>query len=142
MVWVPEGTDAIHAFTRPLNVKKPSRPALQGIFDFEKNAAQILGNSRTDLIPPTLLKPDNSLSAPPARLILFPRYQKEGDPQIQPLSKAQAGFALLRTLVNARNLPEHGFPQAAHLAQVSRAYQVRYSRFQQIEEPIENLLNR
>jgi hypothetical protein len=140
MVWVPEGSDSLHAFTRPLNVKHPSRLALEGIFDFEKNAAQIFSNPRTDLIPPTVLKPGNTLSAPRVSLIVFPNYQPDCEPQIQPLSKAHAGFALLQTLVNARNLPELGFPEAVRLAQLAPAYRIRYSHFEQIQEPMENLL--
>jgi len=140
MVWVPEGTDSIHVFTRPLNVKKPSRLALESVFDFDQYASQILSNPRTDLIPPTLLKPDNSLSTPRTDLIVFPHYQSEGECQVQPLSKAQAGFALLQTLVNARNLPELGFPETARLAQLAPAYRIRYSHFEQIQEAIENLL--
>ncbi len=140
MVWVPDGTNSIHGFTRPLNVKKPSRLPLQEIFDFEKHAAQILSSAWIDLIPPAVLKPDNTLSAPRINLIVFPSYQPACTPQIQPLSKAQAGFALLQTLVNARNLPEHGFPEAARLAQLAPAYQARYSDLQQIQESMENLL--
>jgi hypothetical protein len=140
MVWVPEGSDSLHAFTRPLNVKKPSRTALQGVFDLEKHAARIFSSTSTDLIPPTVLKPDNTLSTPRVSLIVFPNYQPDGEPQIQPLSKAQAGFALLQTLVNARNLPELGFPAAARLAQLAPAYRIRYSHFEQIQEPIERLL--
>ena len=140
MVWVPEGTDLVRGFTRPLNVKRPSRLPLQKIFDFEKHAAQILSSAWIDLIPPAVLKPGNTLSAPRLNLIVFPNYQPACTPQIQPLSKAQAGFALLQTLVNARNLPEHGFPEAARLAQLAPAYRARYSDLEQIQESMENLL--
>lgn len=140
MVWVPEGTNAIHGLTRPLNIKKPSRVVLQDVFDFEKHAAEILSSDRIDLIPPTALKPDNVLSTPRIGLIVFPKYQPHGELEIQQLSKAQTGFALLETLVNARNLTEHGFHEAARLAQLAPAYRIRYSHFEQIREPLENLL--
>jgi hypothetical protein len=140
MVWVPEGTDSIHAFTRPLNVKKPSRLALQDVFDFEKHAAHVFSSAGIDLIPPEVLRPDNTLSAPPLGVIVFPHYQPDGESQIQPLTKAQAGFALLQTLVNARNLPELGFPEATRLAQVAPAYRIRYSHLRQIQEQVEHLV--
>ncbi len=140
MVWVPTGTDVIHGFTRPLNVKKPSRAALRDVFDFEKHAGEILGSTGMDLIPPAVLKPNNVLSTPRIGLIVLPNYQPRSELEIQQLTKAQAGFALLETLVNARNLSEHGFREAARLARLAPAYRIRYSHFEQIREPLEDLL--
>jgi hypothetical protein len=140
LVFVPHRADAMQTLTRPLNVKHTSRPALRSHFDFEGHAAHIVSTPHTDLIPPTLLKPTNTLSEPPVSLIIFPHYLPGGDLSWRPLSKAQAGLALMECLVNARNLPDHGFSEIARLARQAPAYHVCYAGFDQIEERIEALL--
>jgi hypothetical protein len=139
LVFVPHGADAMQTFTRPLNVKRTSRPALRSHFDFERHAAHIVSTPHTDLIPPTLLKPTNTLSEPPVSLIIFPHYLPGGDLSWRPLSKAQAGLALMECLVNARNLPDYGFSEIVRLAKRAPAYHVRYAGFDQIKERIEAL---
>ena len=140
LVFVPCGADTMQTFTRPLNVKKTSRTALQHRFDFEKHAAHISSTFHADLIPPTLLKPANTLSEPPLSLIIFPRYLPSSDFVLRTLSGAQAGLALMQCLVNARNLPDYGFSEIARLAQTAPAYQMSYSDFDQIRERVEALL--
>lgn len=141
LVFVPHGADTIQTFARPLNVKKASRVALQAAlpFDLEAHATHILSTPRADLIPPTLLKPVQ-LSEPPLGLIIFPHYLPGGDLTLRPLSKAQAGLALMECLINARNLPGHGFSQVARLAQTAPAYKLSYANFDQIKDRIETLL--
>lgn len=141
LVFVPHGANTIQTLTRPLNIKKASRPTLQTAlpFDFEAHAAHILSTPRADLIPPALLRPVQ-LSKPPLGLILFPHHLPNSDFALRPLSKAQAGLALMECLINARNLPGHGLSEIARLAQVAPAYRLSYTNFDQIEERIETLL--
>ena len=141
LVFVPHGTNAVQAFTRPLNVKKSSRAALQTAlsFDFEAHTAHILSTPHSDLIPPALLRPVQ-LSEPHLGLIVFPRYLPGSDLALRPLSKAQAGLALMECLVNARNLPGYGFAEIARLARTAPAYKLNYADFDQISERIEALL--
>jgi hypothetical protein len=80
------------------------------------------------------------LSEPPLGLIVFPRYLPGSDLALRPLSKAQAGLALMECLVNARNLPGHGFSEIARLARRAPAYKLNYADFDQIGERIEMLL--
>jgi hypothetical protein len=140
LVFVPEGTEAMQTFTRPLNLKNPARAVLQDRFDFKTNAPHILSGPRSFLVPPTLLKPANRLSQPPLSLILFPHYLPGGDFSLCPLPKAQAGLELMQCLVNARNLPEHGFPEVARLARRVPAYKMSYAHFDQLGERVESLL--
>jgi hypothetical protein len=60
--------------------------------------------------------------------------------ELRPLSQAQAGLALMECLVNARNLPGHGFSEIVRLARAARAYQMSYADFAQIDDWIERLL--
>lgn len=140
LVFVPQGSDAIQTFTRPLNLKSPSRAVLQNQFDFDRHAAHILSSPYADLIPPTLLNPANTPSEPPLGLIIFPQYRAGSDFVLQPLSKAQAGLELMRCLVNARNLPDHGFAEITRLAKIAPAYKMSYADFDQVGGHVETLL--
>jgi hypothetical protein len=141
MAFVPHGADYIEAFTRPLNLKKSSRPALRSTFDCGAFTDLILMSADSDLIPPRILKSDNILSTPQLGLIVFPQYLPDCAGEVQPLSRAQAGLALMQSLVNARNLPEYGFSEIARLAQSVPAYKLRYSQFDQIEQQINTWLD-
>jgi hypothetical protein len=50
-------------------------------------------------------------------------------------------LALLQCLLNARNLPEYGFAEAARLARQIPAYHMRYSCFTQIGRQLQTLLS-
>jgi hypothetical protein len=143
LVFVPHGADVIQTFPRPLNVKRTSRPALQAAlpFDFEAHAAHILSTRHADLIPAALLRPVQ-VSEPPLGLMIFPRYLPGGEFSLRPLSKARAGLALMECLINARNLPGHGFSEVARLAQKAPAYQLNYADFGQIKGRIETWVKR
>jgi hypothetical protein len=140
LVFVPEGMETMQTLTRPLNLKNPARAVLQDRFDFKTSAPHILSGPHSFLVPPTLLKPANRLSQPPLSLILFPHYLPGGDFSLRPLSKAQAGLELMQCLVNARNLPEHGFPEVTRLARRVPAYKMSYAHFDQLGECIESVL--
>ena len=143
LAFVPDGAGTMQTFARPLNLKRPARAALRDHFDFERHADRMLSTSAGDLISPEALQPTRTAGAPGATcvsLIVFPRYQAGSDFVWRPLSKAQAGLALMKCLVNARNLPEHGFPQISRLAKTVPAYAMTYSNFDQIEAQLEDLI--
>jgi hypothetical protein len=47
----------------------------------------------------------------------------------------------MQTLVNARNLPEHGFSEITRLVRHIPAYVMRYGSFDQITHSVEQLPN-
>jgi hypothetical protein len=141
LVFVPDGTSTMKAFTRPLNLKDASRESLAEIFDFNDRAEEFFSHPRGALIPPTLLHPNNELSEPQVSAIVFTRYAPDSEFAFEPLTGAQAGLALMECLVNARNLPEHGLTEIARLARSAPAYRLRYSRFEQIGDRIQASLS-
>ncbi len=141
MVFFPEGSGAMRTYTRPLNLKSPGRAALGDLFDFEAHTGRILSTSHGDLIPPELLNFAGPCDEIPVNLILFPRYAAGSEFELKSLSKAQAGLALMECLVNARNLPEHGFREIARLARTAPAYKMSYAHFDQIGEQVEDLFH-
>jgi hypothetical protein len=127
----------------PLTLKRAARAALRDHFDFERHAGRLLSTPAGDLILPEALRPARPAGAPGATLvstIIFPCYQAGSDFVWQPLSKAQAGLALMKCLVNARNLPEHGFPHISRLVKMIPAYHMTYANFDQVEAQLEDLV--
>ncbi len=141
MVFVGVGEARLQPLPRPLNLKKPSRPVLQPWLDFEARAGQIISTDYIDLVPPALLNPHTRLSQPPLRAVVFPRYQAGAEFRLEPLSKAQAGQALMQCLINARNLPGHGFAEITRLARLAPAYRLTYANFKQVGDAVDRLIS-
>jgi hypothetical protein len=140
MAFVPHRSDRIQSLTRPLNLKSSSRPVLRQYLDIDRHGGQVFSHAQGDLISPSLLTSHIRSGDTPVALIVFPRYQPAGEFEWRPLSRAQAGLALMECLVNARNLPEHGFREIARLAQSAPAYRMSYASFEEIGERIEMAL--
>ncbi len=139
LIFVPAGSITLHALTRPFNVKSPARSVVRPYFDFDRHAAQLLSTPRGDLIPVEVLRPENELGTVDLKIIILPKYSPEADFEWRALSQAQAAFALVDSLVNARNLPDHGMPELARLARAFPVYQLIYSDFAQLTHRVEEL---
>ena len=140
-IFIAPNSHTMFPFTRPLNLKRPSRTVLKSVLDYEIYANQILTDFHADLVPPTLLGCAEPGGTPPLELILFPNYDTQADQfSWHELSKAQTGMQLLQTVINARNLPQHGFFQATRLAKTVPAIKLRYSSFDQLDYQIERYL--
>ncbi len=129
LVYIPDGSSECHGLTRPLNLKSGARPLLQTVFGLPEENPTIWRSSNVDLIPPELLGPVQVLREAPLHTILFPNFQPQATFELQPLSRAQAGLALMQCLINARNLPEHGFPEITRLSRQVPAYRITYPGF-------------
>jgi hypothetical protein len=140
LVFVLWGQNSAQGLTRPLNLKRPARSLWQTNLTASHQAAHVLSTPHSDLAAPTLF----GTVAPPDEtslgVIIFPRYEPGSNPVLRPLSRAKAGLALMQCLLNARNLPDHGFTEVTRLARQIPAYHLRYSRFSQLEGQIESLL--
>jgi hypothetical protein len=140
MAFFARQSSAMHAYTRPLNVKRGARAALGEHFDFCGHAEQTLSTYHEVLIPPELVRFRGPRECIELGMIIFPRYVADGAFEFEPLTGGQAGLALMKCLVNARNLPQHGFDQVARLARVAPAYRLRYTRFEQVKTCIKTLV--
>lgn len=140
LVFIPAGADTLQVFTRPLNLKANVSAALAQFVDIEGQAESILSSSTSLLVPPAVLKPTNTLSEPTLYLIIFPRYCSCSQFNLRPFSRARAGMFLMECLINARNLPDHGFAEIARLCRQVPAYQMSYSKFDQLAEQMDSLL--
>jgi hypothetical protein len=140
IVFIPHGETIVEAFTRPLNVKAPARPVLQHYVDFQASAEPILCNAQACLISPRLFGLPGVPEETSLKLVVFPTYHPEARPALHPLSKAQAGMALMQCLVNARNLSQHGFSEITRLARSIPAYEMPFNSLDQVKDRILALL--
>lgn len=140
LVFVPNKSTKLQAFTRPLNVKNPSLPVLAPYLYAEQQAESMLCNAHSCLIPHNLIGPAEPRAQAPINLILFPHFNPKSQLDIRPLSSAQAGLALMQCLVNARNLPQHGFKDIVRLSQLAPGYRLEYSSFEQLERWLDGFL--
>ncbi len=67
-------------------------------------------------------------------LLLFPHFKPHSPLALERLSPARTGKALMESLVNGRNLPDHGFGMAVQLATRIPAWQLTYGDFEQLDD--------
>lgn len=136
LVYVPFGLANIQPFVRPLNIKPSAQSALRSsrILDFESLEPQILGGRDVTLVSAVALDSPVAPARPGLGVIAFPRYQTRSRFSAERLSKAQAGMGLMGCLINARNLPDHGFTEVTRLARMAPAFRVSYGDFDQLED--------
>jgi hypothetical protein len=140
LVFVAKGATSLHAFTRPLNLKREALPFLKDRWRADANAHPVIATPEGVLASALHFNPMTSPTVPELHLIIFPRYQPHAPFFLRPLSKAERGMQLLACLVNARNLPEHGFAEVTRLARHVPAYAMTYGNFAQLGGRIETLL--
>jgi hypothetical protein len=138
MVFVPEGAADFHGFTRPVTIKDPARPRIRTLLSKEK-AEEILRTPTIDLIPYSCLGAPGVATQAPIRLVLFPNFQPGAALEWRLLTRAQTGLRLMECLVNARNLPDHGFAQVTRLARLAPAYLLTYSAFEQLTQVLDRV---
>jgi hypothetical protein len=140
LVYIPSGALDCQGLTRPLNLKRGARPLWQPVYGLPENLAGAWRSREVDLVPPGLLGAQRVLPVAPLHAILFPNYQAQGDFDMLSLSRAQAGLSLMQCLINARNLPEHGFPEITRLARQIPAYRLTYANFEPVAGIIQKMI--
>jgi len=139
LVFIPENSLEIDTFARPLNLKKRSRTVLHNVIDYGSLSEGIICTPHIDLVSPLIFQ--NKLPQHRGRLhlIIFPRYSSTSHYNCNKLSPAQTGLLLMKHLLNARNLPQHGFAQVVQIAKTIVAYEVSYSSFADLESAVQML---
>ena len=66
--------------------------------------------------------------------IVFPRFTEGSALNASPLSRAETGLGLMAGLINARNLPGHGFAEATRIARAIPAWRLEYGGFAQLAD--------
>ncbi|MBI5876706.1 MAG: hypothetical protein HZB53_03570 [Chloroflexi bacterium] len=137
LTFVADGASEFAAFTRPLNIKPASRQLLSARL---VDIGDVLTCETASLIPLASLGAPDATVQTPLSGILFVHYDAAAPFEWARLSPAQAGLALMQCLVNARNLPEHGFREASRLARQTPAFRLVYRGFGELEPRLPELL--
>lgn len=140
LVFIPESSLLIEAFTRPINIKSHGMKAISECFDFEANEAETMTSRHVTMIPHRLLNRHTATGPVQLSLIIFPHHQADTELEFQRLTKAQVGLSLMECLVNARNLPGHGFGEATRVAREVPAYSLTYGSFDQLGDKLDAIL--
>lgn len=141
LVYLPEGDLTVQPFPRPLTVKTAGLPLVRRLLDLDRHAAQTVVVPEATFIPPTLLGVGGPATDLPVGVTVAFQYEENAPFSLRPLSKAEAGLVLMGGLVNARNLPGHGFGAIAHLAREIPAWKVVYGDPSHVVEPMKALLD-
>lgn len=133
LVFLPAGTLECQSFVRPIHLK----PTAGRLFPYlEEQGGLPLDHPGGWLVPPALLGGTPPVPPIPLHMILFPHYIPGATLTLEPLSRASTAVSLTGMLVNARNLPEHGFPELLRIARAIPGYQITYSGFEQLGQVI------
>lgn len=116
--------------TRPISLKVG--PSHQSWLLSDENDA-IITDASGSMIPHRLLNPDFEPKQPIITDIIFPEFNSDIKPGLQEISPAKSSLYLLRSHVNARNLPEHGVSQLATIVRRCRSFILRYGCFDDLE---------
>lgn len=102
--------------------------------------SDILRGEPVDMVQPESFGAKLHVGDSPLDLIVFPTYRPDHDLELNRLTKAAAAYELMRCLANARNLADHGLPEALRLANAVPAYALSYSDLEQAGRSIIQLL--
>jgi hypothetical protein len=130
LTFIPAGRSECQALVRPLHLKRHAEQLFPGLV--EKGALAV-GSGW--LVPPQampLALGEVHGEPPVLQQIIFPHYQAEAAGEMQPLTRASTATLLTGLLINARNLPENGFPEVLRLARSIPAFRLVYSDFEQL----------
>lgn len=141
LVFILWNADGCQAFPRPLQLKTPAREMFAPFWDASHQAQPCLHACASDLVSPARVQTPDFSYTTPIHCIIFPGYAPEHPLRIQRLSQAQCGLMLMQCLANARNLPEHGFPEIVRLARSIPAYRLIYGMFTQAQEAFERIIS-
>ncbi len=128
LTFIPAGSLICQALTRPLHLKRQVEQLFPGL---PENGALSVGSGW--LVPPQALGEVQAGEPTALKQIVFPQYQAGAAGELQPLSRASTATLLTGLLINARNLPDHGFPEVLRLARQIPAFSLAYSDFEQLK---------
>lgn len=140
MVFIANGGDDLLGFTRPITIKAAARHLVPTRVDEGPGQGFSVADP-VEMIAPESLGAAIVEGAMTLNLIVFPEYRDGTETALRSLTKAQAAFELMKCLANARNLAEHGLPEAIRLASHVRSYALTYSDMNRAGRSVLDLLH-
>jgi hypothetical protein len=135
--YIPLYSQDVIGFTRPAHLKKNSLALFPKLETVPTQPVHWTDGSLLGwLIGTGALNPLPVENFVPIQSIIFPNYRAGSMLSYERLSPARTAFELAGCLTNARNLPEHGFPEIMRLARVLPAWRLSYSNFSQVADAL------
>lgn len=136
----------MHGFCKPLHIKDATIPGLNAIIEKPDQktmhpSSGILSIDRGFLVDGSYLNPATGSGDSRTGMIIFPEFKSGGTFEMIRLTPANTGLLLMKSLINARNLPSHGFDQITLLARKVPAYAITYEDFSPIFDEIDTLID-
>ena len=138
----------INGFYKPLHIKDAAFSDLNTIIEKPDQQKMHPNNGMIPidqgfLVDSSCLNPGKGSGAGEAKtgVIIFPEYKYGKKFEMIRLSPAKTGLLLMENLINARNLPSHGFDQIALLARKVPAYAMTYENFSRIFREITSMID-
>jgi hypothetical protein len=141
LAFIETGTQEVHAFTRPINIKKPALGVLNKALEVDTERGDLISSELATLIPHRQINSDFHKSIPELGMILYPRYSEGSEFKLNSITPALAGLDLMKCLINARNLSGHGFPEITRIAKNVPAYSMVYGGFEQLGKDLFDLFD-
>jgi len=147
MALVESQTLGINGFYKPLHIKDATISGLDTIIEKPDQNTMHPGNGKIPidqgfLVDSSYLNPVTKAGDSTAGIIIFPEFKSRGKFEMIRLTPAKTGLLLMKSLINARNLPSHGFDQIAFLARKVPAYTIIYENFFRVLHEINSLIER
>lgn len=137
LVGVPLDLSEMSGLARPIGLKAGSAFVWQRWLDETAGQSLTRFPNGAVLLDPEHLRPRCVRASADPQILLFPRYAPDEPFVAQRLSTAEALFHLMHRLINAKNLPDHGFEAATRLARQTTAYSLTYADIVSVADWIE-----
>ncbi len=147
MTLIESKTQEMKGFLKPLHIKDCAIPGLDSIIDQPGQGAVNSSSNRIPvnqgfIIDSFCFNPAARTTKSIAGLIVFPEFRSRGKFKMNRMSPAKTGLLLMKSLINARNFPSHGFDQITFLARNVPAYTVTYNDATLVIDKIVSLIKK
>lgn len=125
-VFVRDGSDRAEALTRPVHLKGASVTAVLGLGALDAEHGLVVRGANELFADARALGGTADREPRPIRAVVFPTWTAGARTRLERLSGAATARRWIASLVNARNLPGHGFPHLTSLARATPGYALHY----------------
>jgi len=132
LTFMPSGGTAAQGLFRAIYLKGEAVDLFEDDYDEEWQAVSASAETAEGVLAPPDFAGAVSIEPAPIAAVLFSTYHAGGEYALTQLSKAEMAIELAKVLVNARNLPERGFPELVRLTRSAPAFRLEYGSFSQI----------
>jgi hypothetical protein len=131
LLFIPSGSLACRGLARPVHLRKAS----QSLFDPFPADKILKAPDAGWVVQPEFIAAQANL-----RALVFPKYEQDTSFSCERIPAAEAALRLTGLMVNARNLPDNGFPELLRLARALPAYHLTYSQFEPMLPALQRIL--